>query len=250
MDKNTNPALMAVVLAAGKGTRLHSEESDLPKVLRRAAGRPLLAWVLDAAGFIAPEDTVIVVGYKKEAVTAAFPGFRFAVQERQLGTGHAVMAAAEALRGFGGAVLVCCGDMPLLRRGTLEALVGEHFKSGNACTLLSGSSERPLAYGRVLRDSDGGFEAIVEARDCTPEQAKIRELNSGVYVFDAPPLLKALRSLGQENSQGEYYLTDVPAIMKASGLKVGVCFRELGDELLGVNTPEQLEAAERLLGGK
>lgn len=240
-------ALKAIVLAAGKGTRLHSESHDLPKVMREANGRPLISYVLSAIGFIAKTDITIVVGYKKEAVTAAFKGYSFAVQEQQLGTGHAVMSAAENLRGFEGSVLVCCGDMPLIKRETLEALVKTHYDDKNVCTILSGTSDEPLAYGRIVRDCSGDFLKMVEHKDCTDKEREIKELNSGVYMFEAPLLFETLVKLRCDNAQGEYYLTDVPGILKSEGLRVGVCCRHLGPELLGVNTPEQLELVESLL---
>jgi len=243
MEKN----LKAVVLAAGKGTRLHSETHDLPKVMRLAAGRPLLSYVLAALDFIGAENTTIVAGYKKDAVISAFPGYGFAEQKEQLGTGHAVMAAAGALEGFDGSVLVCCGDMPLIKRASLSALVNNHFAEKNACTILSGTTDEPLDYGRIVRDKNGAFLRMVEHKDCTEEERGIRELNSGVYVFEAPLLLAALTKLHCNNAQGEYYLTDVPAILKAEGHRVGVCRRHLGPELLGVNTPEQLKLVEELL---
>lgn len=243
MKKN----LRAVVLAAGKGTRLQSDSHDLPKVMRLAAGRPLLAHVLSSLDFIATENTVIVVGYKKEAVISAFPGYAFAEQREQLGTGHAVMAAAGALEGFDGCVLVCCGDMPLIKRKSLLALIDTHFTENNTCTILSGTSDEPLDYGRIVRGSDGTFLKMVEHKDCSEEERKLRELNSGVYIFRAPALLRALSKLRCNNSQGEYYLTDVPAILKSEGEKVGICNRHLGLELLGVNTAEQLSLVEELL---
>jgi UDP-N-acetylglucosamine diphosphorylase/glucosamine-1-phosphate N-acetyltransferase len=239
--------LKAVVLAAGKGTRLNSESHDLPKVMRVAAGRPLLAYVLSAIDFIGAGNTVIVVGYKKEAVISAFPGYTFAEQSEQLGTGHAVMAAAGALSGFDGSILVCCGDMPLIKRESLLALVEAHFSESNVCTILSGTSDEPLDYGRIVMDESGSFLRMVEHRDCSEEERKIRELNSGVYIFDAPSLLGALSKLRRNNAQGEYYLTDVPEILNSEGKKVGVCRRHLGSELLGVNTPEQLNRVEQLL---
>lgn len=243
----TMPDIKAVVLAAGKGTRLHSEEFDLPKVLRRAAGRPLLAWVLDSIGFIPAADTILVVGYKKEAVLAAFPDYPFAEQTEQLGTGHTVMAAADALRGFDGDVLVCCGDMPLIRRGTFAALAEAHFAAGNDCTVLSGRLAEPASYGRIVRGADGAFLRMVEHRDCSPAELLIDEVNSGVYLFRCPALLDALGGLRRGNAQGEYYLTDVPEILLRRGARVAAFCGAEGGELLGVNTPEQLAEAERLL---
>lgn len=242
-----NTKLKAVILAAGKGTRLQTEGSDLPKVMRLAAGRPLLAHVLAALDFIPAQDCVIVVGYQKEAVTAAFPAYVFAEQTEQLGTGHAVMAAFTALEDFDGDLLVCCGDMPLIRRETYLALLDEHRAAGNACTILTGTSSLALSYGRILRDADGAFCGMVEDRDASPEQKEIRELNSGVYIFDAAALRGVLSALKSDNAQGEYYLTDAPLLLKQRGLGVGVCFRELGYEIIGVNTPDQLRQTEELL---
>jgi len=242
--------IKAVVLAAGKGTRLQTEGVDLPKVMREALGKPLLHYVLEGLGFINKEDITIVVGYKKEKVTDYFSGYGFAVQAEQLGTGHAVMSAKEALDGYDGAVLVCCGDMPLITRETYEALVKTHFEEGNVCTMLTGTSAEKLPYGRVLRDENGAFLRIVEEKDCTPEQKKIDELNSGVYVFDAKKLLPALSHLKNNNSQGEYYLTDVPYVLQAQGDKIGICKRNLGYEIIGVNTVEQLNQVENLLKNK
>ena len=242
-----NRTIKAIVLAAGKGTRLHTEGCDIPKVMRLAAGRPLLSYVTEALNFLTPADIVLVVGYKREQVEAAFTGYTFAIQAQQLGTGHAVAAGLQALPDFNGDILVCCGDMPLIRRETYLALTEQHTAQGNACTLLSGSTDTPLPYGRILRDGAGTFTGIVEERDCTPEQREIQELNSGVYMFRAQELREALGNLRADNAQGEYYLTDVPGLFLKSGLPVGVCRRELGNEILGVNTPEQLALVSSLL---
>ena len=237
----------AVVLAAGKGTRLQQEGITLPKVMRLAAGRPLLSYVLEALDFLPREDTVLVVGYQKEAVLAAYPDYPAAEQAQQLGTGHAVQCAAGELAGFDGHVLVCCGDMPLMKRETYQSLVDTHLREGNLCTLLSGRSEEELPYGRIVRDGQGRFARIVEDKDCTPEEKAIRELNAGVYLFHAPELMACLSQLRCDNAQGEYYLTDVPALLLARGGKVGVCDSCTPVEMLGVNTPAQLAAVEKEL---
>ena len=239
--------LKAVVLAAGKGTRLNSADADVPKVMRKIHNKPMLWYVLREIAFINKKDTIIVAGYKKDDVIDYFPDYTFAIQTEQLGTGHAVMAASAALASFDGAVLVCYGDMPVLRRETYEALVNTHFKEDNDCTLLTGTSNSPLPYGRVVRDADGKFLKVVEQRDCAPEQREIKELNSGVYVFRSQLLLESLKSLKSDNSQGEYYLTDVPAIMRERGGRVGILKRELGDEIIGVNTVEELRQVEEIL---
>jgi UDP-N-acetylglucosamine diphosphorylase/glucosamine-1-phosphate N-acetyltransferase len=236
--------IKAVVLAAGKGTRLRTEGVDLPKVMRLAAGRPLLDYVTQALDFLPREDVILVVGYQREAVLKAYPGYPHAIQAQQLGTGHAVQSAAPLLKEFDGHVLVCCGDMPLMKRETYEALIQTHLAEGNLCTLLSGVAPQPLPYGRIVRDKGGNFARIVEDKDCTPAEKEIRELNAGVYVFAAQALLPALGQLRQDNAQGEYYLTDVPALLLSQGGRVGVCTSCTPEEMLGVNTLEQLKQVE------
>ncbi len=237
----------AVVLAAGKGTRMQSERNHLPKVLREANGKPLLHYVLEALSFLAPADTILVTGYMHDAVEAAFPGYPAVLQEPQLGTGHAVQCAAPLLEGFDGTVLVCYGDMPLLKQETYEALLRDHARTGAACTLLAGTTDLDLPYGRVVRQENGDFLRVVEDRDCTPEQKKIRELNVGIYAFDAQKLLRALGRLQNANAQHEYYLTDVPAILLSDGDRVRIYSQPLGEQIIGVNTPEQLKTTEYYL---
>ena len=239
--------IKAVVLAAGKGTRLRTEGVDLPKVLRQAAGRALLDYVLEALDFLDQKDVVLVAGYQRDKVLAAYPGYPSAVQEPQLGTGHAVQCAKEALAGFDGSVLICYGDMPLMRRETYLSLIETHRREGNDCTLLSAVSDEELPYGRIVRNESGAFARIVEDRDCTPEEKAIRELNVGVYVFEAKALWEALEQLRPNNAQGELYLTDAPAYILARGGKVGACPTCTAEEMLGVNTVEQLRQVEEIV---
>lgn len=240
-------AIKAVVLAAGKGTRMMTETNTMPKVLRLACGKPLLYYVLKTLQFVPKEDTILVVGYRREDVIAAFPDYPHAVQDPQLGTGHAVRCAKAELEGFDGTVLVCYGDMPLLKEEVYRGLLEDHARTGSVCTLLSGTTEEKLPYGRVLKDENGEFLQVVEDRDCTPEQKAIRELNVGIYAFDCKELLACLDLLRNNNAQQEYYLTDVPALMKQRGGKVSVYTAELNEQILGVNTPEQLAIAEKYL---
>lgn len=237
----------AIILAAGKGTRLQSEKYDLPKVLRLADGHPLLYYVLRALDFLPVADTVIVAGYMKEKVMDKFSVYPYAIQAEQKGTGHAVQCAEDYLRDYDGPVLVCCGDMPLLQRETYRALIREHLASGNTCTFLTGTSDLDLPYGRILRDETGAFLRVVEDKDCTPEQKAITELNAGVYVFDCKALLAGLRKLEANNAQGELYLTDVPEHIRKAGGTIGLCKQELGAQIIGVNTPEQLALVEDIL---
>lgn len=239
--------IKALILAAGKGTRLRTEGINLPKVMRLADGKPLLHHVLTALDFLPQEDIILVVGYQKEAVLEAYPQYPHAVQEIQNGTGHAVQCAAHLLEGFDGHVLICCGDTPLMQRSTFQSLVDLHLREGNACTMLSSILDEGGNYGRVLREEDGSFKCIVEARDCTPEQAAVREVNVGAYLFHVPELLCALSQLNTDNAQGELYLTDCPAIIKAAGHRVGVCDTCSAQEMLGVNTVEQLQEVEDIL---
>ena len=227
--------MKALVLAAGKGTRLQTEGIDLPKVMRLADGKPLLHYVVESLSFLPPEDIILVVGWKKEAVLAAFPQYPHAVQEQLNGTGGAVQYAAPLLEGYEGHLIVCCGDTPLMSRATFQALAKTHLEEGNSCTMLSARLPEGGSYGRVLREEDGSFQRIVEARDCTPEQAAVTEVNTGTYVFHVPALLSVLNELNQDNAQGELYLTDVPALLKARGLRVGLCDTCSPDEMLGVS---------------
>lgn len=239
--------LKAIVLAAGKGTRLRTEGIDLPKVLRQANGKPLLGYVLEELSFLEARDIVLVVGYEGEKVRGAFPGYPWAVQSPQLGTGHAVQCAQGALEGFEGDILICCGDMPLMPRASYEAVYQQHVAQGNACTLLAGVAQDPTGYGRILRTRSGGFDRIVEEKDCTEEERRVKELNSGVYLFQARALWRALTTLRPNNAQGEYYLTDAPVWLKAQGEKVGVCAACSPEDMLGVNTVEQLQEVERIV---
>lgn len=242
-----NSDIKALVLAAGKGTRLRTEGVDLPKVLRQADGRPLLSYVLDSLSFLPKGNTILVVGWMGEKVCAAFPSYPHAVQKELNGTGGAVRYAAPLLDDPDGHVLICCGDTPLMAQATFRALLDAHLQSGNACTLLSARLKDGGSYGRILREEDGSFRAIVEAKDCTPEEAAVTEVNTGAYVFRVRELLEGLTHLNTDNAQGELYLTDVPAYIKAAGGRVGLCDGCSEEEMLGVNTVEQLREVERIL---
>ena len=239
--------IKVIVLAAGKGTRMGSEAANLPKVMRIACGKPMLSYVLAALDFVPKRDTILVTGFLAQTVTDAFPDYPAVLQQPQLGTGHAVQCARSHLEGFEGTVMVCCGDMPLVRKETFQGLLEAHRRSGAQCTLLSGTSDVPLAFGRVMQDAQGNFLEIVEDRDCTPEQKLVPDLNAGIYCFENSWLLDALDGLRNENAQNEYYLTDVPALIQAAGGTVRVHREEMNEQMIGVNTPEQLELVERYL---
>lgn len=240
--------MKAIILAAGKGKRLHSEEFNQPKVLRNANGKSLISYVLDNINFIPQEDTYLVVGYKKEAVVDAIGGnYHFVSQDQQLGTGHAVMMAEPELKDYDGDVIVLYGDMPLYRAETYKNLIKKHKETGSDCTLLTVTMQNPPDYGRIIRDANGNIADIVEKKDCNPGQLKITELNPGVYVFKAKLLFECLKYINNNNNQKEYYLTDVPKIFIGKGLKVESCTVEDPDETWGVNTLEELQLCEKLL---
>ena len=244
MSAYRHPDTRALVLAAGQGTRMNS---DLAKVLHPMAGHPLLWYVLDAVGELGVERTLVVIGHQRERVRAAFraAGIEWVEQVEQLGTGHAVMMAAPALEGFRGTLLVVYGDTPLLTAGTLHALLRGHERSGAAVTVLSMRLPDPRGYGRIVRGSGDSIQAIVEERDATPEQRRIDEVNSGVCAFDWPRLAVALSGLSAHNAQGEYYLTDAVDALRRAGHATAVVVAPDHRELLGINTPAQLEEAER-----
>jgi bifunctional UDP-N-acetylglucosamine pyrophosphorylase/glucosamine-1-phosphate N-acetyltransferase len=230
-------SLRAIVLAAGRGTRM---KSDLPKVLRDIAGRPLISWVLDAVAGIEPDETVVVVGHGAAQVQEALPeGVRAVVQEPQLGTGHAVMAALSAMGDVAGdTVLVVPGDTPLLRSESLQALIDA--LPGASAVLLTTRMPDPAGYGRVLREGNR-LVGIVEERDAGPEQRHITEVAVSTYAFEGGALAAALAGLGRGNDQGEYYLTDAVAVLAASGAVRGVPVADSA-EVQGVNSNGQLAA--------
>ena len=241
-------AIRAIIPAAGKGTRLQKLSGDLPKAMFRVANRPMLEIVLENISFIEKKDVYIVVGYGKDQIIRYFgDDCHYVEQREQLGTGHAVMVCAEDFRDFDGTVLITFGDMPLFRRSELEKMCRQHEQSGADCTLMTAENPELTMWARVLRNEQGSFCAIVEGKDCTPEQAQIKELFSGVMVFDSKKLFEVLPQVGCANVQQEYYLTEVPELMVKQGLKVDTYLTKDGDDLRGINTPEDLEICEKIL---
>jgi len=238
--------IAAIVLAAGQGKRMAAPG---PKVLLQACGRALVEHVLDALAPLRPSRTVVVHGHGGSAVREALAGreLSFAHQAEQRGTGHAVQCALPALDGFAGDVLVLCGDTPLLTTDVLRALVDDHGRAGRALTVLSAELAEPGSLGRILRDEQGGLRQIREIADATPAEREVREINTGVMVIGTEHLAGALQRLTPDNAQGEYYLTDVAGLLLGDGLAIGVCLTTDGGAALGVNNPQELAEAVRLL---
>jgi len=237
----------AVILAAGKGTRM---KSGVVKVLHPAAGRPMIDWVVDAARSAGAAPIVLVVGHQADAVRAAFheaADIRCALQEEQLGTGHAVACARESLTGFGGTVLILCGDTPLLRTETLRGLIAYHRDNRASLTVLTAVLDNPHGYGRIVRGADGRVLRIVEQKDASQQEQSICEINSGIYCMETDFLFANIDSISSDNAQQEFYLTDLVSIAVKKGL---ICLGRStndADEIMGVNDRVQLAEASRIL---
>jgi bifunctional UDP-N-acetylglucosamine pyrophosphorylase/glucosamine-1-phosphate N-acetyltransferase len=228
------------ILAAGKGTRMKSAQ---PKVLHPVAGLPLIEHVLRTADSLNPTSVTVIVGHMADAVKAGLTkrmGLRFALQEPQLGTGHAVLQVEPMLRGRSGTLVLLSGDVPLLRPTTVRALVDRHQTSGAAATVLTARVPEPRGYGRIVRDERGAITAIVEEKDATDEERTIDEINSGIYAFELAPLFDALKSIGASNAQNEYYLPDLVRIYHARGARVETLVLDDAREVLGINSRKEL----------
>jgi bifunctional UDP-N-acetylglucosamine pyrophosphorylase / glucosamine-1-phosphate N-acetyltransferase len=238
--------LGVIILAAGQGTRM---KSDLPKVLHPLGGRFLLSRVLETAGRLQPSRMSVIVGYGADRVRQAFSGFDvvWVVQERQLGTGHAVLCAEKAFAGFTGDIVILSGDVPLIQENTLRALVECHQRKQAAATLLTACVDDPKGYGRILRNEQGGLAGIVEEKDASAAQREIREVNAGVYVASAPFLFVTLSAVKNHNQQGEYYLPDIAGAGIAQGRNIETLAVEDARESRGINSREELAFMEKHL---
>ncbi len=235
--------VFSIILAAGEGTRMKSKK---PKVLHRICGYPIIEYVVRAASEVSDDLPVVVVGHRAEEVKQYLgERVRYAHQPQLLGTGHAVMMAKPVLKDATGYVVILAGDAPLIRGCTLERMVQHAMQGGYGAVVLSAVVDDPAGYGRIIRDDDGDLERIVEHRDATEEQRRIKEVNSSIYCFDVQFLFSTLDKLDNRNSQGEYYLPDAIEIMKRQGAKVGVLVAQDADEVLGINTRIQLAEADR-----
>jgi UDP-N-acetylglucosamine diphosphorylase/glucosamine-1-phosphate N-acetyltransferase len=247
----------AIILAAGKGTRMRS---DLPKVLHEVGGRPMLCAVVDACRAAGCQRIVLVVGYKQELVHEAMAaqggawnrGLEYAEQAEQLGTGHAVRCAEHLYTQAapGHTAFVLAGDGPLIRSHTLKTMVEKHRSAKAQATLATSVIPDPTGYGRIVRDGAGKFVGIVEHKQCTPGQLAIREVNPSYYCFDARGLFATLRDVKRNEGSGEYYITDVPGLMLQRGQRVEVIPAVPPEDVLSINTPEQLAEVDAIYRGR
>ncbi len=238
-------SLAAVILAAGQGTRM---KTQLPKVLHPVAGKAMVQYALDLADALECAETALVIGHGAEQVRATVGArAQFAFQAEQLGTGHAVLQARDLLRGKTDAVVVTYADMPLMQAATLQKMIALQKSTGATIAMLTIVSDDSMAFGRIIRDANGRVQGIVEERDCTPAQLQIRELNCGVYCFDADWLWNRLDQLQPSGKKKEYYLTDLVALAVAEQRAVEAIIVEDGREMIGVNTRVQLAQAEHIM---
>ncbi len=241
--------IATVILAAGKGTRM---KSDLPKVLHPLNDRPMIHYVVDVAEAINSAKTVLIIGHKRELVKemTADRNVEYAVQDPQLGTGHAVMQTQPNFESYEGNVLVLSGDVPLLRAESIQKLIDYHVENDRLATLLTAEMEDPTGYGRVVRDGEGNVAKIVEEKDADEDIRKIKEINVGIYIFQAAELYKTLPMVKNDNRQSEYYLPDVLKIYVEQGEKLAAVMTPDVEETHGINTIDQLKNAEEILNAR
>ncbi len=246
----THNTLDAIILAAGKGTRM---ESDLPKVCHEVGGRSMVCAVVDACIDAGCDRVVVVVGYKQELVREALASYgdcvEFAVQHEQLGTGHAVMSAADAFPFDERArtdVFVLCGDGPLIRSSTLHTMLDLHRRTGAAATLATSTIDDPRGYGRIVRDCRGGFERIIEQKNASEKELDICEVNPSYYCMNARAMFEALKRVNRNELTGEYYITDVFELMLKDGQRVEVIDAVPPEDILSINTPEHLAQVDAI----
>jgi len=242
----TKKPLAVVILAAGKGTRM---KSGLPKVLHPLLGKPMLSYVLDTARSLRPQKNLLVVGHQAKRLIETFPTWPgiFVKQFPQLGTGHALQIAQKEMKSFQGTVMVLYGDVPLIEKGTLTKMLQVHRREKAVLTLISTEIENPKGYGRIIRDQQGHLLKIVEEKDASPQERKIREINTGLYCFDSGFLFSSLSKLTRKNRQKEYYLTDLVQLAREKGLPLSVFFHSRSEEVLGINDRSELARSGQML---
>ncbi len=239
-------------MAAGEGKRM---KSNLPKVLHKLGGKPMVEYVVQTAKNVGVEKTILVIGYKWEITQnsllylsdGAFGKVEFVIQKEQLGTGHAVLQAKDHLSNFDGDILVLCGDVPLLSSNTVKRLLEEHRTKKAKATVLTARLEDPSGYGRIIRNKEGMVERIVEDKDASADEKKVNEINTGTFCFDSKSLFSVLDKVSTGNQQGEYYLTDVLELLRKKNLPIWAVVATNSKETLGINSQEELEKMEKIL---
>ena len=239
-----NKELRVVILAAGKGTRMNS---DLPKVLHKLQSKPLIDYVIDESELLNPKEIILVVGFKKESVikhTESRINLKYATQIEQHGTGHAVLQTNELLKNRKGHILILYGDVPNIKASTLQPIVNDHISNNRDLTLITAEIDDPTGYGRIIRDKNGNLLKIVEEKDCSDDEKKIKEWNPGIYIFKIPEVFKILNNIKTNNASKEYYLTDAIGLAQQSNMQIKAIKIENSDEVIGVNTADQLKELE------
>jgi bifunctional UDP-N-acetylglucosamine pyrophosphorylase / glucosamine-1-phosphate N-acetyltransferase len=238
--------VVALILAAGKGTRM---KSSLPKVLHPILGQPIINYVIEEIKKVSPEKTVLVVGYGSGDVKTALKSHQlsYVSQSRQYGTAHGVMSSRRELDGYDGTVVILYGDSPLIRHETLSKFINAHKKSKSSLSILTAKVGNPYGYGRIIRNGRGDVTDVVEERDATPKQRGLNEINSGIYCVETGFLWKALDQIDRKNNQKEFYLTDMVGIASRAGVKVNGFNFNVEDEIIGINNRIELSHAEELM---
>ena len=239
-----NKELRVIILAAGKGTRMNS---DLPKVLHKLKGKPLLDYVIDESELLNPKEIILVVGFKKDRVirhTESRINLKYATQIEQLGTGHAVLQTNELLKNRKGHILILYGDVPNIKASTLQPIIDDHISNNRDLTLITAEIDDPTGYGRIVRDKNDNLLKIIEEKDCNDNEKKIKEWNPGIYIFKIPEVFKILDDIKTNNASKEYYLTDAIGLAQQSNMQIKAIKIANSDEVIGINTAYQLKVLE------
>jgi UDP-N-acetylglucosamine pyrophosphorylase len=242
-------SLAAVIMAAGKGTRM--KDASKAKVMYEVLGKPMVHYVVDLAMMLKASRVIVIAGYQRDTVIQylknSHPNVEIVVQAEQLGTGHAIMQTKEALEAFTGDVVILSGDVPLLTVESMQLLIDHHYQTEASATILTADFSDPTGYGRIIRNDDNSVKRIVEHKDATEEERQVKEINSGIYIFNRQKLFAALQHITPQNVQNEYYLTDVFGHFWTQKWRVSALKTKKVEEIMGVNTVQQLEEVKQVL---